>query len=110
MNVLLDECVDQRLKADIIGHIVSTVAAMHWTGKQNGALLALAEQQFDVLVTVDRNMVHQQNIPKYNIALIVLHSASTRIEDLRLLAPKLLEAIPNARSGTVIDLHPSAAP
>lgn len=55
MKVLLDECVDWRLMREVVGHEVNTARQMGWTIK-NGALLALASQQFDVFVTVDRNL------------------------------------------------------
>jgi hypothetical protein len=55
VKVLLDECVDWRLMREVVGHEVNTARQMGWTIK-NGALLALASQQFDVFVTVDRNL------------------------------------------------------
>ena len=54
MRVLLDEHVDRRLARDLPGHDVSTVPQMRWAGIRNGDLLALADGQFDVFVTVDR--------------------------------------------------------
>ena len=92
MRVLLDECVNWRLGRDIIGHDVKTAHQMGWTTVQNGALLALASQHFDVFVTVDRNLSFQQN-------LIVLEAKRNRLADLRPLVPKLLVAIETAHSG-----------
>lgn len=45
---------------------------MGWAGVKNGALLALAQSQFDVFVTVDRNLSYQQDLSNFDIALIVL--------------------------------------
>jgi Domain of unknown function (DUF5615) len=56
VKVLLDECVDWRLGRDIVGHDVKTARQMGWAAIKNGELLALAEQQFDAFVTVDRNL------------------------------------------------------
>jgi hypothetical protein len=56
MRLLLDECVDRRLGSHPTGHAVRTVPEMGWGGVKNGQLLSLAEQQFDVFVTVDRNL------------------------------------------------------
>ena len=70
MKVLLDECVDRRLAKDIVDHKVKTVPQMGWATIKNGELLALAERQFDVFVTVDRNLSFQQNLPRYHIAVI----------------------------------------
>jgi hypothetical protein len=42
---------------------------MGWAGIKNGMLLTLAEAEFDVFITVDRNLSFQQNLPRFNIAL-----------------------------------------
>lgn len=102
MKVLLDECIDRRLAKDIAGHDVKTVPQMGWAGIKNGDLLTLAEKQFEVLVTVDRNLSFQQNLPSYNIAVIVLRCRSNRIQDLRPLVPELLGSLSTARSGDVL--------
>ena len=44
---------------------------MGWAGIKNGDLLILAEGEFEVFVTVDRNLSFQQNLTNYNIAVIV---------------------------------------
>ena len=59
MKVLIDECVDWRLARDIPGHSVKTARQMGWTTIKNGELLALAAAEFDVFVTVDRNLSFQ---------------------------------------------------
>jgi hypothetical protein len=101
VNVLLDECVDWRLARDIIGHDVKTARQMGWTTIKNGELLALAGGQFEVFVTVDRNLSFQQNLISYPIAVIVLCAKTNRLVDLRPLAPKLVAAIESARPGVV---------
>jgi hypothetical protein len=72
---------------------------MGWAGIKNGALLALAEQDFDVFITADRNLAFQQNLPKFNIAIIVLHATSNRLADLRPLAPKILSTLSTLSKG-----------
>ncbi len=104
MRVFLDECIDWRLARDISGHDVRTARQMGWTSIKNGALLALAAQQFDVFLTVDRNLSFQQNLGPTSIAVIVLHAKSNRLADLRLLVPHLMEAISFAKRGTVIEI------
>jgi predicted nuclease of predicted toxin-antitoxin system len=99
VKLLLDECIDRRLAKDLSGHDVKTVPQMGWAGIKNGALLALAEQEFDVFITVDRNLSFQQNLPKFNIAVLVLHAASNRLADLRPLAPKVLSILPTIAKG-----------
>ena len=101
MKVLVDECVDWRLARDIVGHEVKTARQMGWSTIKNGELLALAVKEFDVFVTVDRNLSFQQNLPAFEIAVIVLRAASNRLADLRPLVPELLACLPNAKRGAV---------
>jgi len=102
MDILLDECIDQRLARELVGYNVRSVPQMGWAGIKNGRLMALAEQQFDVFLTVDRNLSFQQNLPKFNIAVIVLHAPTNRLIDLKPLAPAILEALPTAQQGQAI--------
>jgi hypothetical protein len=57
LKLLLDECVDRRLAAHLTGLSVRTVADMGWPGIKNGQLLALAQSEFDIFVTVNRNLI-----------------------------------------------------
>lgn len=82
MRVLLDECVDSRLAEHIRGHSVATVAVRGWGGISNGELLARAQAEFDVFVTVDRNLSFQQHLPSFSIAVILISAKSNRIDDL----------------------------
>jgi hypothetical protein len=101
VNVLLDECVDQRLASDIAGHDVTTSPDAGWAGLANGELLNRAQHDFDALVTVDRRLPFQQNLSRFSIAVIVLRVRSNRLEELRRLIPDLLTALANAKPGTV---------
>lgn len=102
MRVLLDECVDRRLARDLVGHEIKTVPQMGWAAFKNGDLLTLAEREFDVFVTVDRNLSFQQDLPRFNIAVIILQAPTNRLDDLRLLVPKVLDLLPKAKRGEVV--------
>lgn len=55
MRILVDECVDQRLRLMFTGHDCQTAAYAKLSGLKNGALLTAAEAAgFDVLVTTDQ--------------------------------------------------------
>jgi hypothetical protein len=99
VRVFLDECVDWRLSRDLTGHEVKTARQMEWTTIENGALLSLASKHFDVFVTVDRNLLFQQNLGSFAIAVVVLRASTNRLSDLRSLVPELLNAIQSARPG-----------
>jgi hypothetical protein len=99
VRILLDECIDHRLARDLTGHEVSTVALMRWRGKENGELLGLAAAQFDIFRTTDRNLSFQQNVERFDLAVIVLNAPSNRLSDLRRLVPDLLHALPFVQPG-----------
>lgn len=101
MKLLLDECIDWRLSRSIAGHETRTARQMGWSSIKNGELLALAEKEFDVFITVDRNLSFQQNLTGFSIAVIVLRSRSNRLADLQRLIPALMERLSTARPGMV---------
>ncbi len=74
-------------------------------GVKNGGLLQLAGEDFDVLLTVDRNLEYQQNFSGLALAVIVIHAASNDVEVLRPLMPAVLEAIPKAKPGVVTHVY-----
>jgi predicted nuclease of predicted toxin-antitoxin system len=105
MRVLLDECVPRALRKELPGHLVKTTAEAGWAGLKNGALLKVAVGEFDVLVTVDRNLEYQQNFTGVSIAVIVIQAQSNDIDALRPLMPAVLAAISQATPGVVTHVH-----
>jgi len=101
VKVFIDECIDWRLARSISGHEIKTAHQMGGSLIKNGELLALAAQQFDVFLTVGRNLAFQQNLPAVAIAVIVLRARSNRLADLQSLVPELLSRIPLAEAGAV---------
>jgi hypothetical protein len=79
---------------------------MGWAGIKNGTLLALAQQQFDVFLTVDRNLSYQQNLGQFNIAFVVIRNCGTRMQDLAPVLPKLATACTQARIGSATFVEP----
>jgi hypothetical protein len=74
---------------------------MGWASRKNGELLALAAVEFDIFLTSDRNLSHQQNLSGFDIAVIVLVARSNRIDDLRPMVPRIVEVFATAKAGTV---------
>ena len=77
MRLLLDECVPKRLKRELPGHDARTVQDLGWAGIKNGALLKLANGQFDALLTVDQGIEYQQNLSGLSISVVVMMAPST---------------------------------
>jgi predicted nuclease of predicted toxin-antitoxin system len=83
LRVLLDENVDRRLKRAFDDeHEVATVPERGWAGMKNGELLEAAAKEFDVMVTTDRGMPHEQNLSRFHLAVVVLEAKSNSYEDL----------------------------
>jgi len=106
VKLLLDECVDRRLAKEFVGHDVITVPQAGWAGVKNGKLLNLAQDQFDVFVTVDQSLPFQQSLAQFRIAVLILMAPSNRLDDLRPLVPNALAALTSCRPGTATTVGP----
>ena len=101
MKVLLDECLPKKLKREVEAEFVQTVPEAGWASKKNGELLRLAEVDFDVLLTNDQNMEHQQNLQKFNLAFVVLVAPTNDIADLKPLMFAANEALKTIKAGEI---------
>jgi hypothetical protein len=102
MKVLLDECVPRKLRRELPEHEVFTVTERGWSGIKNGKLLALAEAEFEVFLTVDQNLKYQQNLEAFNIAIILLVARNNRLKTLLPLMPEAREALENIKAGDFV--------
>ena len=89
MRILFDQGVPAPLGRDLAGHDVDTVFERGWSGLDNGALLDRAEEDgYQLLVTTDQHLRHQQNLAGRRLAIVVLLAASwpriqRRVADIR---------------------------
>jgi hypothetical protein len=103
MRILVDECVDQRLRLLFTGHDCETAAYAKLSGLKNGALLTAAEAAgFDVLITTDQEIPHQQNLALRRIAILILCAPTNRLTDLTRLVPSALLALHALAPGQVV--------
>ena len=92
MRLLLDENLPKKLKLDFTDHEIYTTSDKGWNGIKNGELLKLLiENQFDALLTFDKNLQHQQNFLKYTITVFVLSASINSYDELTKLSPKIKE-------------------
>ena len=73
-----------------------------WSGKKNGDLIALADPQFDVLLTLDKNLPYQQNLDAKRIAVLIVRARSNRIQDLLPVVPECLAALATIQPRQVV--------
>ena len=105
MKILLDECLNWRLKKEIELHDVFTVQDMGWSGIVNGELLARASEcGFKIFITIDKNLRFQQNLKKHNLVVVVLQTRLNRLEYIRPLIPVLLKKLPEMVAGEVYEI------
>ncbi|MCA1841366.1 MAG: DUF5615 family PIN-like protein [Actinobacteria bacterium] len=103
MRVLLDEHLPIGFAPALEGHEVSTVRGEGWMGLSNGALLqAASSADFEVFVTNDRSIEHQQNLDTVGLGIVVLDAPSNKLPDLLVLAHGVLEAIAAVNKGQVL--------
>ena len=93
MRILLDESVPEKLGRLLVGRSCSTVQRQGWASVKNGQLLALAKNEFDVLLTADKGMEYQQNQDTLPVAILVVRARSNRLQDLALAVPSILVAL-----------------
>ena len=102
MRILLDECLPKRLKRDLTGHDARTVPEMGRASKENGDLLGLAESQFEVFLTVDRNLSYQQDVSRFKIAVVVMEAKGNKYSDLQPLIANVLAVLSDVVAGHVV--------
>src|SRR5208337_205325 len=78
MRILLDECVPWPIHRLFIGHECTSVQRRGWSGIQNGELLRLAEDEYDLFITCDQNVRFQQNLAGRSIAILALSTNDLR--------------------------------
>lgn len=108
MRLLLDECVARKLKRDLVGHEVVTVVEAGYSGLKNGVLLRAASGNFDVLITVDRNLPFQQNIGSLQIAVLILMSQGITYSHLKPLVPEVLALLNTIQPGELLRVEKSS--
>lgn len=76
MRILFDQGTPLPLRRALADHNVATAYEMGWSNLANGALLAMAEGSFDLFITTDQDLQHQQNLVGKQLAILVLPTTS----------------------------------
>ncbi len=103
MKLLLDECVPRKLKKSLLGHDCQTVPEQGLAGKKNGELLSLAEAAgFQVFLTIDQGIEHEQNLKARGIAVILVRAKSSRLADLQPYTAEILHILQSIQRGQLV--------
>ena len=103
--MLLDENLPRRLTREFDeDHEAQTVGQCGWKGKENGELLGTAESEFDVFLTTDQGIPHQQNLAQIELGIVILRARSNRLADLKPLMNAVNRRIRELKAGEVIEV------
>jgi hypothetical protein len=104
VKVIFDENVPLPLQQFLVGHTVTTVQLQGWAGIENGDLIKLVDDKFDVLLLADENLRYQQDLKQRRIALVEL--PTNRWPALKNLRGKIERAVETATPGSYTVIEP----
>ena len=101
MRILLDECLPKDLAKEFPKHTIKTVPQAGWASIRNGELLDLVavSKKFDVFITMDKSLPHQNRIKILPFAVIVLRARSNRLIHVTPFVPQILRCLKNLQPG-----------
>jgi predicted nuclease of predicted toxin-antitoxin system len=103
MKILLDECLPIDFRYNFPRHETHTAEYAGLKGKSNGDLLRAAELAgYQVLLTVDQGLPHQQQSLDRKLSVILLRSRTNQIEDLLPLVDPILQALEAIQPGQTV--------
>lgn len=104
MWVLFDQGTPKPLRRSLQGHTIETAYERGWSTLENGELIAQAEMAgFELLLTTDRQLRHQQNLSKRRLAIVVL--SSTQLPRIRAAIPLIQAAMDRATAGSYDEIE-----
>lgn len=104
-RVLLDENLPRKLRRDLNEFSIRTVQEEKWTSFANGELLGRAQDRFDVLLTADRRLEFQQNLPRFNIGIVVILTVSLQYRRIRVAIDEIRHALSVVGPGQLVHVQ-----
>src|SRR5260370_13887493 len=87
------------------GHDAHSAQWAGLKGKKNGELLRAAELAgYEVLITVDQGIPHQQNFAGRKLSIVLVHSRTNQMEDLLPLVDAILNALNTINCGQIVPI------
>ena len=105
MRILIDECVDPRIKRLFPDHYVRTVHEMGWDQLADGPLLVRAQEHFDVLISIDRGLEFQQNLSRLQLGVIIVVVPKNQLSYYEALTEQLLVNLDEVLPGRVLHVY-----
>src|SRR5664280_975698 len=105
MKILLDECLPLDFRHSFPGHDAHSAEWAGLKGKKNGERLRDAELAgYEVLLTVDQGILHQQNLAGRKLSIIPIRSRTNQMEDLLPFAEAILKALETITPGQIVPI------
>jgi hypothetical protein len=101
-RILLDENMPRLLRRELREFEVLTVVEAGWAGKRNGELLRLAAAEFDVFLSCDRNIPHQQSVVSLEIGIVIIAAGGLKLQHLLPHADAIREAAEAVQAGEIL--------
>jgi predicted nuclease of predicted toxin-antitoxin system len=102
VRILLDECINPRVRQAFAGHEVQTLTEVGWRAVPDAELVTRAQGLTDVLVTLDRGFEFEHNLSRLTFGIVIVQVARNRLEDYRALFSALASAAETVLAGEVI--------
>ena len=102
MKVIIDECVPSIVKRGLPDLNIVSVQDKGWAGVKNGKLLELVSANFDIFITSDKNLRHQQNLSAYDVIVILL--PSNQVPVIEAMLPEIEKAVRKSGDERFIEL------
>lgn len=78
---------------------------MGWQQLDDGELLKVMADEFDVLLTVDASIPFQHTIGNLNFGVVILRAKSNRVAELARLVPALLKSLKEIAPGELREIQ-----
>lgn len=105
MEILFDHNVSRKLRPHFLPHTVTLTKEKGWDLLENGDLLEVAQHSFDVMITTDNNLYHQNKVANFNLAVIVLRAFKNKFSELLPLMAETLEVLNTIQPGEVVYVY-----
>ena len=102
MKIIIDECVPSIVKRGLPERQIVSVQEMGWSGIKNGELLKLVVAEFDVFITSDKTLRHQQNLTTLAISIILL--PSNQVPVIKAMLPNIDQALSTITQQQFVEL------
>lgn len=105
MEILFDHNVSRKLRPHFSPHTITLTREKGWDLLENGDLLEVAQHRFDVMITTDNNLYHQNKVVNFNLAVIVLRAFKNKFSELLPLVAETLEVLNTIQPGEVVYVY-----